>query len=276
MLRPVRPVSREFLELTTGTHRLVCPKCDGGSTREKSLAVTRDAHGARWFCHRAGCGYKGGIGKPTHGAEPAPAPAFTPRPLDAQWRFPERGEHWYGVLTAKGVLAPTVPSWCARTGFRVLEADPDVAVWELRNVAGEVTGHMTRSADKRIREWIVRPGPVYWYRGDRSPRFVWLFEDCMSAALASSETSAVALLGTKLPAGFMRELSVLNPGHVVVALDPGAHDDAARITYSLAAAGFSVRVCLLSTDFKDMPEMKRIAMVNYYEGRQTPKADRRG
>lgn len=260
-------MSREFLELSHGTHRMVCPKCEGGSGREKSLAVTRDEHGVRWFCHRAGCDHKGGIGKPNGGIEKPTHPTFTPRPLDAPWRFPEAGEYWHRSLTARGVLGPLVPSWCARVGFRVLEADPDVAVWELRNAGGEVVGHMTRSADKRIREWIVRPGPVYWYRGDRCPRFVWLFEDCMSAALASSETSAVALLGTKLPSGMAAELKALNPGHVVVALDPGAQDDAARIVYALAAHGFSVRVCLLTKDFKDMDEKRRVAMVYYYEGR---------
>lgn len=253
-----------FLELTQGTHRLLCPKCGGGSTAEKSLAVTRDDAGARWFCHRAGCGYKGGTG----GTGPAPTPAtFTPRPLDAPWRFPERGEHWHTAITARGIAAPLLPAWCARNGFRVLEADPDVAVWELRNFDGEVMGHMTRSADKRIREWIQRPGPVYWYRGDRCPRFLWLFEDCMSAALATAETSAVALLGTKTPAGFLKELAQLRPGHVIVALDPGAQEDAAAITYRLVASGFSVRVCLLPQDFKDMDEKRRYALVHYYEGR---------
>ena len=256
-----------FLELSAGTHRLLCPKCDGGSTREKSLAVTRDESGARWFCHRAGCGYKGGIGKPTHGGETAPAREFVPRPLDAPWRFPEPGEHWYKALTSRGVLRALVPSWCARVGFRVLESDPDVAVWEIRNIGGEVIGHMTRSKDKRIREWIVRPGPIYWYRGDRRPRFVWMFEDALSAALATSETSAIALLGTKLPAGLVGDLASMSPGHIVVALDPGAEDDASRIVYGLTARGFSVRVAILPVDFKDMPESKRVEMVNYYEGR---------
>ena len=252
--------------LPAGTSRQVCPKCEGGSTREKSLSVTRDESGAAWFCHRAGCGYKGRSGQ----TGPAVQVDFLPKPLEAPWRFPEPTEHWHRALVSRGVSGPLVPSWCARSGFRVLEADPDTAVWEIRNTRNEVIGHQTRTKDKRIRDWIVRPGPIYWYRGDRRPRFVWLFEDCLSAALAASETSAVALLGTKLPAGLMQDLAELAPGHVVVALDPGAGDDAARIVYGLTARGFSVRVAILQRDFKDLPEPDRVRMVEYYEGRAKP------
>ena len=44
-----------------GTYRLVCPKCRGGSTHEKSLAVTvnEDGRSAAFICHRATCGHAG-------------------------------------------------------------------------------------------------------------------------------------------------------------------------------------------------------------------------
>lgn len=42
------------------TLREICPKCGGGSTREKSLSIsiTETGHLA-WFCHRASCGARG-------------------------------------------------------------------------------------------------------------------------------------------------------------------------------------------------------------------------
>jgi twinkle protein len=45
-----------------GEHRVLCPKCEGGSQGEKSLSVTIDADkkSAKWNCFRASCGYSGG------------------------------------------------------------------------------------------------------------------------------------------------------------------------------------------------------------------------
>ncbi|BBN17233.1 twinkle protein [Marchantia polymorpha subsp. ruderalis] len=43
-----------------GQYRIVCPECDGGTNREKSLAVGIDDTGlALWICHRGTCGWKG-------------------------------------------------------------------------------------------------------------------------------------------------------------------------------------------------------------------------
>ncbi len=43
-------------------HRLICSKCQGGRTKEKSLALTLDADGgAVWVCHRASCGWTGNV-----------------------------------------------------------------------------------------------------------------------------------------------------------------------------------------------------------------------
>lgn len=39
----------------SGTYREDCPKCRGKAT----LSVSVEERGAKWFCHRAACGYKG-------------------------------------------------------------------------------------------------------------------------------------------------------------------------------------------------------------------------
>lgn len=46
-------------EYTAGEHRTICPHCQGGSTQEKSLAVSISADGQEFkcLCHRATCGW---------------------------------------------------------------------------------------------------------------------------------------------------------------------------------------------------------------------------
>ncbi|WPT16291.1 Twinkle-like protein [Picochlorum sp. SENEW3] len=46
----------------SGEHRVLCPKCQGGSSGEKSLSVTIDPEkkSAKWNCFRATCGFSGG------------------------------------------------------------------------------------------------------------------------------------------------------------------------------------------------------------------------
>ncbi|CAM6106005.1 unnamed protein product [Calypogeia fissa] len=47
-------------EYSPGDYRIVCPECDGGSNREKSLSVTIDENGfAVWNCFRGNCGWRG-------------------------------------------------------------------------------------------------------------------------------------------------------------------------------------------------------------------------
>jgi len=43
----------------TGSSKLICPKCNGGSQREYSLSLTIEEDSAVWLCHRAKCGWKG-------------------------------------------------------------------------------------------------------------------------------------------------------------------------------------------------------------------------
>jgi hypothetical protein len=47
-----------------GQHNgLLCPQCQGGSNREASFNVhiEADGSGAQWICHRATCGFEGGV-----------------------------------------------------------------------------------------------------------------------------------------------------------------------------------------------------------------------
>lgn len=56
------------------TEQVLCPKCGGGKTREKSLTCTIDQDGAGvvWKCHRGGCGWEDGAR--VHADSPPPRP----------------------------------------------------------------------------------------------------------------------------------------------------------------------------------------------------------
>ena len=43
-----------------GHYRVMCPKCEGGKSKEQSLSVEIDHKGARFMCHRGLCNWNGG------------------------------------------------------------------------------------------------------------------------------------------------------------------------------------------------------------------------
>lgn len=50
----------DLATLPEGQHNsLLCPKCGGGKSQEKSLNVVVGKHGMKWICHRASCGWCG-------------------------------------------------------------------------------------------------------------------------------------------------------------------------------------------------------------------------
>jgi len=96
-------------------HKVVCPKCEGGRTREISLSVQidDDGQGATWNCKRGSCGWTGG-GK-VQGAERSPRrveperkvvppPAVDPRDQD-------RGDGLYAWWAKRGISRETVDAF---------------------------------------------------------------------------------------------------------------------------------------------------------------------
>ena len=97
------------------SHKVICPKCEGGRTREVSLSVQidDDGQGATWNCKRGSCGWTGG-GK-VRGAERTerrveperkvvPPPAVDPRDQD-------RGDGLYAWWAKRGISRETVDAF---------------------------------------------------------------------------------------------------------------------------------------------------------------------
>lgn len=53
----------------TQEHRVICPRCDGGSSKERSFSISfdKDRKSAKWHCFRATCGFSGTchVGRPS-------------------------------------------------------------------------------------------------------------------------------------------------------------------------------------------------------------------
>lgn len=113
------------------TEHVVCPKCEGGRSREKSLSVTIDAdgHGAAWVCHRGTCGNCDGGKVRQEEYRSAPARVEPPRPVQKpkphaptqqenrpQWLWDFFGEREIGARTIKAFGVYAAEAWFPQLG----------------------------------------------------------------------------------------------------------------------------------------------------------------
>ncbi len=229
-------------ELGIGRH--VCPKCDGGTSREKSFGVVcaDEGFGMLGCCYRATCGFRLRDAVPA-----APTTTFTPNPLRRPYQRPVPG--------APGLF-----------GERVLIDDPTTRVWILTDLNGRQTGAVTRDENKKVRTYKeVERGVYYWngrtHHGMAVPA-LWIFEDPRSAAVC--EQPAVALLGTSLPNSLIEDAKAHGFARVRVALDPGAEEHAAKAHQRLRDAGFDATFVPMLQDFKDMDAASRLELLRAY------------
>lgn len=225
-----------------GHIRCHCPKCGGGLSEEVSFSIYLRASDGLLAgkCFRAVCGYwtldngqQAGVVDP---------PAFVPKPLRRAYRTKEFGLY----------------------GERVLVDDPTVTVWILRDLMGNRTGHITRTADKRVLTYKEVDRSVYYSNGLRAYGALWLFEDPRSAAMCAKP--AAALLGTSLPPSLLDDIKSIGEPlpTVYVALDPGAEDAGAAVHRKLRDAGVAAVFVPMLKDFKDMTPEERDLLLETY------------
>lgn len=104
--------------MTPGSeHKVVCPKCHGGKTREESLSVRidEDGRGATWNCKRGSCGYADG-GKIARDREtprdrtPEPERRVVPPPT-VDPREQDRGAGLYAFWEKRAISRETVDAF---------------------------------------------------------------------------------------------------------------------------------------------------------------------
>jgi hypothetical protein len=175
-------------------------------------------------------------------------------PYNPDTTFPPEGSFWFDKLaTDAGTYdVDGVWRWCAQYGFAV-EVDTDTLVTTCRGWDGKITGYQIRTPSKNIKTHKAGDGPVYYSLGvlTYSTRLV-VVEDARSAACVQSACPGVAvlaLLGTGLQDRVLEATCYKNT--VLVALDPGAEDSAARVARRFRDAGASANAVPMSLDPKD-------------------------
>lgn len=116
---------------TTGSHKTICPRCEGGRGKEFCLSITVETDGVVWKCHRAKCGWTGGWKEPKHDR---PANGGYRRAGAAAGRSPHAGASSRAggpqrpaqaqldatpepQIPALGVLSTEMTNWFAKRGI---------------------------------------------------------------------------------------------------------------------------------------------------------------
>lgn len=229
---------------------VVCPICEGGSRRRRTLSV--DYRDGVWLylCHRGTCSTKGAI--PDRGERAMPErPAFVPTYCKHRLRLPMKGD---GIVNRRGFGECEMLS--RRHGLRVLEDSPDTHYWPLLGLDTHKRAWQTRTENKRIMTHRTLDRPVYGaffpFECGALGRLL-IVEDPLSAALAAEcGVHAVALCGTNLAFSVAQEMRGFP--RIVVALD---NDEAGikggrRAVATLMSAGVRGQLVIPPMDFKDM------------------------
>lgn len=231
--------------------RTLCPSCGGGSTREKSLSVTRgEDNNLIWQCFRASCEESGRTGVPTNSptiitpTKAKPRKIFEGRTDPLPDRLIEKVHilwgitnppHWYYTSEYGGRIAMSVrsPKYLHRG-------------WVLRDV-------WNRSQAKTLNFIEDNEVSLSWYK-NHAQRPTVLVEDIPSAIRAAKYVNAVALLGTGIGLEKAQEIAQHATGPVVVALDQDATNQSFDLLYKYALLWDNPIILPLQKDLKNLTE----------------------
>ena len=232
------------------TIREMCPRCDGGSTRERSLSITLSEDGqVLWQCFRSKCPEKGytGLKNTTNSGlvqKPKPRAVFEGKVEALNAAQLERIRELWGITN------PLHWWWTPDHGGRVAMSirSPKYVHrgWVLRDIYG-------RSRIKALTYVDQNEEGISWYKTKiGAPTMV--VEDLPSAIRASGYVNAVALLGTGIGLTRADEINLYAPRPIVIALDQDATAEAFRIAHKWALLWGDVKVLPLKQDLKNMEE----------------------
>lgn len=251
-------ISPEYV-LLNGPGRYLCPDCEGGSSREKSLNIWRSGWEMLAKCHRAGCGAFAKY--PVRDYQEGPMAAHKPpeevlRPYTGD-RFPltratiDRFEAKYGFLP-RGMSGVAYTTTLDQEPILIPILAPN---GQERGVVRRILGDVPRGTPKSVIYKAKDEPMISW-----SPRaygeaatYVLLVEDQISALKWRQvrEGRACALLGTNLTTSAVAEIQ-RHAKHVTIALDADATAKAFLLARKWGHAFSSCKVMILQRDIKDM------------------------
>lgn len=235
----------------------VCPACEGGTSEEKSLSVTRRGDVLLYNCHRASCEFRGSV-----------------RVSGFQPRFNDTSQQ----TKSSPVRVPTTPINQAFAKLLATRYGITTEVVEFANVGW--TGDGLGTYERRISYPIYGPdskqrGSNYrsyqgakpksliklnsedelalaWYKYLRTSNTLVLVEDQVSAMRLAPYVHAVALLGTHISEAKAEEIKEGKYKNIVLSLDPDAVGNAIKLQLYWRNKLPNMCVVGIPTDVKDM------------------------
>jgi len=247
------------------TLRTVCPLCGGGSSKERSLAVTREVDKALYICHRASCGARGVIwytsarellSQSTGAPNPAPKKQDV-RPMELidlpkDWSTYLQDRYYFEPEE----LTPYVVRYdllSQRVAWSVLDKLGTRRGYVLRSYIGADPKSLLVLTDKINTSWHMNLHNHTPFPHPAAGRGVLLVvEDIPSAIRASKYVPTLALNGTNLSDIALDEVLSSNFKHITFALDADASEKAVHMARKYRVMFKSTKVLMLKQDIKDM------------------------
>lgn len=252
----------------------LCPFCQGGQSAERKFSITRTDDGLLFNCYRASCSDGRGF-IPTAGYLLSGPPA---KSRQTPWKGPYRGDFLVLQESDREYFRKRFDLTLLPNSF-VGRNSLNQYVMEIRTVDGYVRGYLVRRGGWTPGDvGVVCPrsvaadGPkarlflnsqddisLSWHipSGADQPGRVVIVEDQVSAAkVAQAGVIGVALTGAYLGEDKVRELSLVRPRRVTIALDADATGEAFKHARKWGLAFPRVEVLVLTQDIKDMNRTK--------------------
>lgn len=245
---------QDYFDLAEGETRAgqLCPSCQGGSTREGTLSVSRRDGAVVWFCHRDSCNFKGTERGYSAGRTKTATlvSTSTTRGVAGRAILSEAeglSEEARSYLNARYSLDQShLAKWrlgwdteSNRLCLPVLTRTGDTAGVVLRSLSGQSPKTITHTDDDAIA----------WYTNPRQGGII-VVEDQLSAMRAADYMTAVALLGTHLNENRVAELRASKRSPIYLALDNDAIGTAIRHLIKYRSF-LKVQLVRLTKDIKD-------------------------
>ena len=234
------------LDLEDGQHRVVCPVCSGGTSRERSLALQCDGTSVRWLCHRASCQNRGQSGRTGIESSTSYTHKSSKNPLGFQHHhLPHEAQTQSHKQQHSDLMKPSVPQHNPPQGYL-----PRLVV-DNQGVLRGIVYRRTAVLPKHYPKDINRIDPHWCKLHFPSPMdcsIVLLVEDIISAEKMNPYFPCVSLLGVHLSEDKVDYLLTQGITSVIIALDNDATLQAIRLARKFAIASY---ILPLQRDFKD-------------------------
>lgn len=253
----------ELMELGQ-TCRQVCPCCNGGPSKERSLSVTlfHDLK-VKFQCFRESCPRKlrGSFYLTSAGYRDSLAsmqPLQELKPVKVKRKkfdgptYPLTDKERAFIFTAWGITRPRywyhTEQYGGRIAMSVRSPLYKARGWVLRDLEG-------KARVKALTYVWEEEVPLSWYKdGSPSMKGTLIVEDIPSAVRASTYIDAVALLGTGCGLDRAREIGKHGQRPIIVALDQDATTAAFDMVARWGLSWGQAKVLPLKEDLKDLQE----------------------